>query len=91
MGVIGGHEKGNIFARGDWTGQIRLIWFRKIVFWRNGPGGENAARQVARMSRAICGIHLLAEWPPLSLEHELNVGVGRQRAMLQGQRWADLC
>jgi hypothetical protein len=54
MGVIWGKREGEYFWGRGWTGEIRLIGFRKLVFWRNGPAVENAAR-VARMSAAICG------------------------------------
>src|SRR2546421_4805961 len=52
MGVIWGKREGEYFWGGDWTGQIRLIWFEKLVFWRNGPVVENAVG-IARMSAAI--------------------------------------
>jgi hypothetical protein len=29
-------EKQKYFLNGDWTGQIRLIWLKKLNFWRNG-------------------------------------------------------
>jgi hypothetical protein len=43
MGVIWGKREGECFWGRGWTGEIRLIWFRKLVFWRSGPVVENAA------------------------------------------------
>lgn len=43
MGVIWGKREGEYFWGEGWTGKIGLIWFRKLVFWRNGPVVENAA------------------------------------------------
>jgi hypothetical protein len=36
MGVIWGKREGEYFWGEDWTGEIRLIQLRKLVFWRNG-------------------------------------------------------
>jgi hypothetical protein len=31
-----GSEKQKYFFEGDWTGQIRLIWLKKLIFRSNG-------------------------------------------------------
>jgi hypothetical protein len=43
MDLIWGKREGIYFCRGVWTGQITLIWFRKLVFWRSATWSENAA------------------------------------------------
>jgi hypothetical protein len=35
MGVIWEKREGEYFSGEDWTGEIRLIWLRKLVFWRS--------------------------------------------------------
>jgi hypothetical protein len=47
IGVIWLSEKQKYFFGRDWTGQIRLIWLKKLIFRRNGfcavMNGETAA------------------------------------------------
>jgi hypothetical protein len=31
--LIWGDREGNCFCGRDWTGQIKLKWLRKLVFW----------------------------------------------------------
>jgi hypothetical protein len=47
MGVIWGKREGEYFWEGGWTGEIRLIEFRKLAFWRNGPWVEPGRRHNA--------------------------------------------
>jgi hypothetical protein len=42
MALIWGKREGIYFWGEGWTGQITLIWFGKLVFWRNAPWVEKA-------------------------------------------------
>ncbi|KRQ93834.1 hypothetical protein CQ10_05175 [Bradyrhizobium valentinum] len=42
--LIWGDREGICFCGGDWTGQIALIWFGKLVFARNDQGGQARLR-----------------------------------------------
>jgi hypothetical protein len=64
MRVIWGKREAEYFWGEGWTGQIRLILFRKLVFWRNvvenaasvaphEPTGRANARPMT--GSAICG------------------------------------
>jgi hypothetical protein len=38
MAVIWEKREEEYFGGGDWTGEIGLIWLRKLVFWRSALG-----------------------------------------------------
>jgi hypothetical protein len=55
MPLIWGEREGIYFCRGVWTGQITLIWFEKLVFWRIATWSENAAWSSVVKAHCVVG------------------------------------